>query len=72
AAGGRQIAFVQDYAAFDEDCRRAHVIVTRLPAPPTCRGAFVLDGEALKERGATTLRFRPDAIKVTSVRKGTR
>ena len=70
AAGGRQIAFVQDYAAFEEDCRRAHVIVTRLPAPPTCRGAFVLDGEALKERGATTLRFRPDAIEVTSVRKG--
>ncbi len=70
AADGRRIAFVQDYAAFEEDCRRANVIVTRLPAPPTCRQPFVLDGEALKERGATTLRFSPDEIEITSVRKG--
>ena len=70
AAHGRRIAFVQDYAAFEEDCRRANVIVTRLPAPPTCRQPFVLDGEALKERGATTLRFSPDEIEITSVRKG--
>jgi competence protein ComEC len=46
------------------------VIVTRLQAPPTCHGAFVLDGEALKERGATTLRLSDDVIEVTSVRKG--
>ncbi|MGF9758137.1 ComEC/Rec2 family competence protein [Microvirga sp. 0TCS3.31] len=70
SADGWRIAFVQDYAAFEEDCRRANVIVTRLQAPPTCRGAFVLDGEALKERGATTLRFGSDAIEVKSVRKG--
>lgn len=70
AADGRRIAFVQDDAAFEEDCRRANVIVTRLPAPPTCRQPFILDGEALKERGATTLRLRPDTIEVTSVRKG--
>jgi competence protein ComEC len=70
AADGRRIAFVQDTVAFDEDCRRANVIVTRLQAPPTCHGAFVLDGEALKKRGATTLRFSPDVIEVTSVRKG--
>jgi competence protein ComEC len=70
AADGRRIAFAQDYAAFEEDCRRAHVIVTRLQAPPTCGGAFVMDGEALKERGATTLRLSSDAIEVTSVRKG--
>jgi competence protein ComEC len=70
AGDGRQIALVQDHAAFEEDCRRAHVIVTRLQAPPTCHAAFVLDGEALKERGATTLRLSADAIEVTSVRKG--
>ncbi|WP_312895206.1 ComEC/Rec2 family competence protein [Microvirga sp.] len=70
AADGRRIAFVQDYAAFEEDCRRANVIVTRLQAPPTCRQPFVLDGEALKERGATTLRLSANAIEVTSVRKG--
>lgn len=70
AAGGRRTAFVQDYAAFKEDCRRADVIVARLPAPTICRQPFVLDGEALKERGATTLRFGPSSIEVTSVRKG--
>jgi competence protein ComEC len=70
AGDGRRIAFVQDFAAFEEDCRRANVIVTRLQAPTTCRQPFVLDGEALKERGAATLRFGPDVIEVTSVRKG--
>ncbi len=70
AADGRQIAFVQDFAAFEEDCRRANLIVTRLQAPPACRQPFVLDGEALKERGAATLRYSPNAIEITSVRKG--
>ncbi|MEE1656478.1 ComEC/Rec2 family competence protein [Microvirga sp. CF3062] len=70
AGDGRRIAFVQDYAAFEEDCRRANVIVTRLQAPPTCRRPFIVDGAALKERGATTLRFSPDTVEVTSVRKG--
>jgi competence protein ComEC len=70
AAGGRWIAFVQDFSAFEEDCRRATVIVTRLKAPPTCRALFVLDGEELKERGAMTIRFSPEAVEVRSVRKG--
>jgi len=70
AAGGRWVAFVQDFAAFEEDCRRAAVIVTRLKAPPTCRAPFVLDGDALKERGAATLRFSPEAVELRSVRRG--
>lgn len=70
AASGRWIAFVQDVSAFEEDCRRATVIVTRLAAPPTCRTHFLLDGEELKERGATAIRFSPEAVEVRSVRKG--
>jgi competence protein ComEC len=70
AAGGRWIAFVQDFSAFEEDCRRATVIITRLEAPPTCGARFVLDGEELKERGATTIRFSPEAVELRSVRKG--
>jgi competence protein ComEC len=70
AGEGRWIAFVQDVAAFEEDCRRAAVIVSRLEAPPTCRAQFVLDGEKLKERGATTIRFTAHAIELPSVRKG--
>ncbi|MGO4523979.1 ComEC/Rec2 family competence protein [Microvirga sp. 2MCAF35] len=70
AAEGRWIAFVQDFAAFEEDCRRAAVIVTRLKAPPTCKASLVLDGDGLKERGAATIRFRPEAVELRSVRKG--
>jgi competence protein ComEC len=70
AAGGLWIAFVQDFSAFDEDCRRAAVIVTRLEAPPGCKARFILDGEQLKQRGATTIRFGPEAVEMRSVRKG--
>ncbi|HEV2564514.1 MAG TPA: ComEC/Rec2 family competence protein [Microvirga sp.] len=70
ATGGRWIAFVQDFSAFEEDCRRATVVVSRLEAPLNCGARFVWDGRALKERGATTLRFNPEAVEVRSVRKG--
>ncbi|WP_162820224.1 ComEC/Rec2 family competence protein [Microvirga calopogonii] len=70
AAEGRWVAFVQDFAAFEEDCRRAAVIITRLKAPPTCKASFILDGNDLKERGATTIRFSPEAVELRSVRKG--
>lgn len=70
AADGRWVAFVQDFSAFEEDCRRATVIVTRLEAPPTCRSLFILAGEDLNERGATTIRFSPEAVELRSVRKG--
>ncbi|MDP8917377.1 MAG: ComEC family competence protein [Pseudomonadota bacterium] len=66
----RWIAFVQDVSAFDEDCRRATVIVTRLKAPPTCKAGFLLDGDGLSARGATTIRFMPEVVEVTSVKKG--
>jgi len=46
------------------------MIVTRLQTPPTCQARFLLDGKALKEKGATTLRFKPEAVEVLSVRKG--
>ncbi|MBZ6076929.1 ComEC/Rec2 family competence protein [Microvirga puerhi] len=67
----RSIAFVQDVSAFEEDCRRAVVILTRLKAPTRCEAGLVLDRDALASRGATVLRFRDrDTIEVRSVRKG--
>ncbi|UVF17444.1 ComEC family competence protein [Microvirga terrae] len=71
ADSGRWIAFVQEVSAFEEDCRRAAVVVSQLQAPPGCKARFVWDGRALKESGATTIRFTPDAIEVRSVRTGT-
>jgi len=70
ATGGRWVAFVQDFSAFEEDCRRATIIVTRLEAPPTCRALLILDGTGLKERGATTISFSTAAVELRSVRKG--
>ena len=39
-------------AAFEEDCRRAAIVISRLEAPPTCAASLVLDRDALTERGA--------------------
>jgi competence protein ComEC len=70
ARGGRRIAFVQDDAAFEEDCRRAAIVVTRLKAPPRCDAALVLDRDALTARGATALVLEHEAIELRSVLKG--
>lgn len=67
---GRHVAYVQDVAAFEEDCRRASVVVTRLKAPPGCDAILLLDREALLARGATAIRLGPEAIEVQSVRRG--
>lgn len=67
---GRSIAFVQDFSAFAEDCRRAAIVITRLVAPSHCGSALVLDREALASRGATTLRLKAEGIALRSTRKG--
>lgn len=67
---GRHVAYVQDVAAFEEDCRRASVVVTRLKAPPGCDAILLVDREALVARGATAIRLAPEAIDVRSVRRG--
>jgi competence protein ComEC len=70
AGGGRRIALVQDDAAFEEDCRRAAIVITRLKAPPRCDAALVLDRDALSARGATALGLGDEAIELRSVLKG--
>jgi competence protein ComEC len=70
AGAQRHIAFIQDFSAFEEDCRRAAIIITRLRAPPKCNGALLLDREALALRGATTISLGGETIELRSVRKG--
>jgi len=67
---GRHVAFVQDMAAFEEDCRRASVVIARLKAPPGCGAVLVLDREELAARGATAIRLGREAIEIRSVRQG--
>lgn len=51
---GYTIALVQDRSAFDEDCRIADVVITRIKAPETCRSAahLVIDASDLARYGA--------------------
>jgi competence protein ComEC len=51
---GYTIALVKDRSAFDEDCRIADVVITRIKAPETCRSAarLVIDASDLARYGA--------------------
>jgi competence protein ComEC len=44
---GQMLALVEDRLAFEEDCGRAAVIVTRLSAPPGCKSAEIFDERRL-------------------------
>lgn len=66
----RAVAFVQEFSGFEEDCRRAAIVITRLDAPSNCGAFVVLDRQALAERGATAIRLAPEAADIQSVKKG--
>ncbi|WP_134499607.1 ComEC/Rec2 family competence protein [Microvirga pakistanensis] len=66
----RAVAFVQEFAAFAEDCRRAAIVITRLDAPASCGAPVVLDRDALDARGATAIRLGTDVAEIRSVRRG--
>jgi competence protein ComEC len=56
----RRIAVVTNAQAFDEDCLRADIVVTRLVAPPECaETALVFDRTRLAATGAVALTFKP-------------
>ncbi|MCG7393889.1 ComEC family competence protein [Microvirga sp. ACRRW] len=69
-SGQRIVAFVQEFSAFEEDCRRAAIVITRLDAPENCGATVVLDRKALAERGATAIRLGQGGLDIQSVRKG--
>jgi competence protein ComEC len=67
---GRAVAFVQEFAAFEEDCRRAAIIISKLEAPRSCAAALVIDRASLNERGAIAVRLGPEVADMRSVKKG--
>jgi competence protein ComEC len=67
-ADGRALALVQDPRAFEEDCRRAAAVVSRLTAPPSCKAALVLDRHALQAGGATALRLAGAGFEIWTAR----
>lgn len=55
------VAVVRDARAFEEDCRRATLVISALEAPPGCAArATVVDRTTLAHTGATTLVFTGD------------
>jgi competence protein ComEC len=59
-AQGLSLAVVEDRLAFDEDCERALIVVTRLTAPAGCKAAFLLDESRLAWTGAVGLTIGED------------
>jgi competence protein ComEC len=52
---GRPLSLVLAPAAFEEDCARAAIVVTRLEAPSWCAASLVIDGDSLRRTGAVGL-----------------
>ena len=66
--GERLIAFVRDPRAFDEDCRRADLVVSAVPAWDLCPGPeTVVDRFDLWRSGSHAIWLGPDGVRVESV-----
>ena len=59
--GGQVLSVVADPDAFEEDCRRADIIVTPLLAPASCAAELIVDRSTLEETGALALERRGGA-----------
>lgn len=69
---GRAVSQVLVAGAFEEDCRRAAVIVTPLQAPPWCDKPLVMDRTRLSVAGATALTATADGFMAASERTALR
>jgi competence protein ComEC len=65
---GRAISFVQDFGAFEEDCRRAAMVISRLRAPAHCAAPLVIDAAVLRERGAVAVRATENGFNLSGAR----
>ena len=64
---GAFVAIPKTIAAFEEDCRRAVLVVTGRDAPPGC-GTLVIDRQVWRRSGAITLQRRGDGFEMTPSR----
>jgi competence protein ComEC len=66
-ADGRLVSQVLQADAFEEDCRRAAVVVTTRDAPPAC-DALIVDRNVSRAQGAIALRRNGEGWEMTAVR----
>ncbi len=69
-AHGRAVALVRDRAALAEDCGRADLVVSTVPAKRLCAGAAVIDRSDLRAKGAHAVWIGAEGITVKSVNDG--
>ena len=65
---GRTLSLVQKPEAFEEDCRRADIVVTPLYAPASCGAELIVDRGLLAETGAAAVTVRAGALFVAPAR----
>lgn len=66
-AGYGAVALAGRVEAFDDDCRRARLIVTRIKPPPDCR-ALVIGPDDIARFGALALHREGDAFRISAAR----
>ncbi len=66
-ADGVLVAFARTIEAFEEDCRRAAVVVSAREAPPQC-ASLVIDRNVLRRTGALALRRNGEGWEMTAAR----
>src|SRR5262249_26160383 len=64
---GSLVAIAKTVEAFDEDCRRAVLVVSTRDAPPGC-AAVVIDRNVSRRSGAMALRRRGEEFEITATR----
>ena len=66
---GRVLSVVLDRRAFVEDCGRADIVVSPLPAPSGCAAELVVDSGRLRGTGAVALRLDEGDIRLHPARR---
>ena len=66
-ADGARVSLALSPAAFEEDCRRAAVVVTPRTGPSTC-AALLIDRDVLRQTGAVALTRKKDGFEISPAR----
>jgi competence protein ComEC len=66
-AHGRAVALARERGALAEDCGRADLVVSAIPARRLCPGAALIDRNDLRAKGAHAIWIKADGIRVEAV-----
>ena len=64
---GYNVAFINEHAAFFEDCARADIIISKLYAPSYCKGRHVFDRKRLNTTGSVAIALKTQKAQTQDV-----